>query len=188
MPPTPSTAPGSPLPPHLHSGQKHIVTGTHVRPVWQGISCSQRSRLARPKPRSASSSGRMASGRLRSRRAIKAASSRFCDDDCGGAADAQHLRAIKAASSRFCDGVNSSRAVARLSRGSLRLRPRSDQSIIHNGRLAFEAGQLANGGHQAHWVWMGSKRGLERKRKWRFLRWLAVALGQSWHPGPGQFG
>ena len=35
---------------------------------------------------------------------------------------------------------------------------------------------------------MGSKPGLERKRKWRFWRWLAVALGPSSHPGACQFG
>ena len=43
-------------------------------------------------------------------------------------------------------------------------------------------------GIRGHRVWMGSKLGLEWKRKRRFWRWLALALGEAGHTGARQFG
>ena len=86
--------------------------------VRRGIPRHHRSRLTRPKHRSARSNGRMVLGRCRCR------------------------RPIKASPSRFYDGFSSSGSVAQLCSGNPRLRkqtaakrplrcgPRSDQSII----------------------------------------------------------
>ena len=83
-------------------------------------------------------------------------------------------------------------AVAQLSRGSprlqkqaaakrpLRLRPQVGP-VNHNGRPAFEASQVADGGHQGALGLDGVKARIREEAKEEFLRRLVVALGHSEH-------
>ena len=59
--------------------------------------------------------------------------------------------------------------------------------VNHNGRLALEAGQVADGGHQCALGLDGVKTGVGEEAEVALFA-LMVVLGESGHPGPGQFG